>query len=293
MNSLQRGVMAGGRATEYRRQRPDPQRGVVPVGMLMICTIHVPMIRSPHLHPAAVALVPLAGLGLMLLSLPSKASDLNPAEGLRLQLAPLVRAVGRPPRAGSAALARDLSVLRWMQSSRDPQLVRHAWMYLDRVPTAFEPAIGSDLTKTAPRIKAGVPAFVKVVEQVKNQLKNSIARPRPFQSHADLKPCLPLERSKSYPSGHATWYTATSLLLADLLPDRRERLLAVGEQGVVARVTCGMHYPSDVEAGQRLAAAGVAQILASDAWKRFKASVQEEVKALMVPPPAGLPLLFD
>ena len=265
----------------------------VSMGMLMICSTYVPMLRSTHLHPVAVSLAPLAGLGLMLLSLPSKASDLNPAEGLRLQLAPLAKAVGQPPRAGSAALARDLSVLRWMQSSRDPQLVRHAWMYLDRVPTAFEPAIGSDLTKTAPRIKAGVPAFVKVVEQVKNQLKNSIARPRPFQSHADLKPCLPLERSKSYPSGHATWYTATSLLLADLLPKRRERLLAVGEQGVVARVTCGMHYPSDVEAGQRLAAAGVAQILASDAWKRFKASVQEEVKALMVPPPAGLPLLFD
>lgn len=261
--------------------------------MLRISTTTVAMLRASHLHPVAVSLVPLAGLGLMLLPAPSMASDANPAEGLSLQLAPLARAVGQPPRAGSAALARDLSVLRWMQTSRNPQLVRHAWTYLDRVPTAFEPAIGSDLTKTAPRIKAGVPAFVKVVERVKNQLKESIARPRPFLSHADLKPCLPLERSKSYPSGHATWYTATSLLLADLLPQRRERLLAVGRQGVFARVTCGMHYPSDVEAGQRLAAAGVAQILASDAWKRFKASVQEEVKALMLPPPAGLPLLFD
>ena len=215
----------------HRRQRPDPQRmAVVPVGMLMICTI----LRSDDPLSASAssgccAGAPLAGLGLMLL--PSALQGFGCSIRQRacaLQLAPLARAVGRPPRAGSAALARDLSVLRWMQSSRDPQLVRHAWTYLDRVPTAFEPAIGSDLTKTAPRIKAGVPAFVKVVEQVKNQLKNSIARPRPFQSHADLQPCLPLERSKSYPSGHATWYTATSLLLADLLPKRRERLLAVG-----------------------------------------------------------------
>ncbi|EAQ68185.1 PAP2 superfamily protein [Synechococcus sp. RS9909] len=251
------------------------------------------MLRSFRLRSLPASIAPLAGLGLVLMAPVSRAADANPAAGLTLQVAPLAKAVGQPPRAGSAALARDLSVLRWIQTSRDPQQVRHAWTYLDRVPTAFEPAIGADLSKTAPRIKAGVPAFVKVVETVKDQLKESIARPRPFLSHADLQPCLPLERSKSYPSGHATWYTATSLLLADLLPQRRERLLAVGEQGVAARVTCGVHYPSDVEAGQRLAAAGVAQILASVQWQRFKASVQEEVKALMVPPPAGLPLLFD
>ena len=73
----------------------------------------------------------------------------------------------------------------------------------------------------------------------------------------------------------------TSLLLADLLPERRERLLQVGRQGMAASVTCGMHYPSDVEAGQRLAEAVALQIIGSLQWKQFKTSVHPEIKALM------------
>lgn len=201
--------------------------------------------------------------------------------------------MGRPPLQGSEALKRDLDTLRWQQISRDPGLVGHAWGNLDRVIGRFEAAIGSDLTKTAPTIRSGVPQFVHLVDEVKDKLKNAIGRPRPFLSHRDLKPCLPRGYSKSYPSGHSTWYVTTSLLLADLLPDRRERLLQVGRQGMAARLTCGMHYPSDVEAGQRLAEAAALQIIGSAQWKQFKTSVQPEVRALMQPPSAGLPVVYD
>ncbi|KGG28252.1 PA-phosphatasee related phosphoesterase [Prochlorococcus sp. MIT 0702] len=54
------------------------------------------------------------------------------------------------------------------------------------------------------------------------------------------------------------------MLLADLLPERRVRLLAIGQQGITAQVLCAIHYPSDVEAGQRLESAAVEQILSSD-----------------------------
>ena len=122
-------------------------------------------------------------------------------------------------------------------------------------------------------IRSGVPQFVHLVDDVKNKLKDAIGRQRPFLSHRELKPCLPREYSESYPSGHSTWYVTTSLLLADLLPERKERLLQVGRQGMAARVTCGMHYPSDVEAGQRLAEAAAFQIIGSPQWKQFKRSV--------------------
>ena len=184
-------------------------------------------------------------------------------------------------------------MLRWQQFARDSELVGHAWSYLGREIGRFQAAIGSDFEKTAPRIGAGLPRFVHLVDEAKNQLKVAHNRSRPFLTHPDLKPCLPLESSQSYPSGHATWYVSTSLLLADLLPERRERLLAVGRQGMAARVTCGMHYPSDVEAGQRLGEAAVKQILLSSQWQQFKRSVQPEVKALMTPPAAGMPVVYD
>lgn len=217
----------------------------------------------------------------------------NPADGFQLDFSSLANVVGTPPARGSQALKRDLDVLRWQQFSRDSGLVGHAWGYLDREIGRFQPAVGSDLTKTAPMIRSGVPQFVHLVDEVKNKLKNAIGRPRPFLSHRDLTPCLPREYSESYPSGHSTWYVTTSLLLADLLPERRERLLQVGRQGMAARVTCGMHYPSDVEAGQRLAEAAALQIIGSLQWKQFKTSVQPEIKALMQPPSAGLVVVYD
>ena len=217
----------------------------------------------------------------------------NPADGLQLRLAPLADVVGKPPLPGSDGLKRDLAVLRWQQFARNSELVEQSWSYLDWDIGRFQAAIGSDFWDTAPRIRKGVPKFVHLVSEVEHELKNAIGRIRPFLNHSDLKPCLPRDYSKSFPSGHATWYVTTSLLLADLMPERRERLLVVGRQGMAARVTCGMHYPSDVEAGQRLAKAAVDQILLSAQWQRFKHSVQPEVKALLAPPAAGMPVVYD
>jgi acid phosphatase (class A) len=112
-------------------------------------------------------------------------------------------------------------------------------------------------------------------------------------AHADIKPCVPKEPGYSFPSGHATFYSATSVLLADLLPERRERIMEVGKSVGANRVICAMHYPSDIEAGVRLGQAGAAQILQSSAWKQFKAraDVQAEVNAIKAIPANNLPLI--
>ena len=110
-------------------------------------------------------------------------------------------------------------------------------------------------------------SILKIVNNVKDDLKDKYKRPRPFISHSDIKPCLPLESSFSHPSGHSTWYASTALLLADLMPERRERLIQIGCQGGYRRVYCGMHYPSDVIAGERLAKAITADIIASPEWQ--------------------------
>ena len=38
-------------------------------------------------------------------------------------------------------------------------------------------------------------SFLKIVNNVKDDLKDKHKRPRPFISHSDIKPCLPLESS--------------------------------------------------------------------------------------------------
>ena len=224
---------------------------------------------------------------------PVAAAPDDPALGLALNGAKYRVVLGLPPAAGSRAEFDDLAILRWIQRSRSPESIVSSWSYLDRNPGRFSAAIGSDLLKGAPAVAHGLLAFMKRIDAVKDELKDQIARPRPYVSHPELRPCLPLESTWSFPSGHATWYAAAAQLLADLLPERRQRLLQVGLQGGFARSTCGVHYPSDVLASQRLGEAISRDVIASPQWQRFKEQSRPALQSLLSPAPAGLPVLID
>ncbi len=231
--------------------------------------------------------------GSLALAGPAFAQSADPAAGLVLQPAAYRAVIGKPPAPGSRQELDDLAILRWNQRSRTPAGIVHSWRFLNRNLSVFDAAVGADLARTSPSLYAGLPAFLKRADGLKDQLKDAVARPRPFVNHPDLKPCLPLEGSWSFPSGHATWFATASLLLADLLPERRERLLPVGLQGGYVRAYCALHYPSDVLASQRLAEAISQEVIASPQWRTFKQQVAEERSRLLLPPPAGLPLLSD
>ena len=213
------------------------------------------------------------------------------AAGLVLPAGRYAALVGEPPAPGSRGEADDLAILRWLQLSRTGEAASRTWSFLSRSLSRFDAAVGADLNRTAPTLTAGLPSFLRVITTVKDELKTTHARPRPFLAQADLRHCLPLEDSPAYPSGHALWYAAAGQLLADLLPERRERLLEVGRQGGFARVTCGVHYPSDVLASQRLATAMAADVIASPQWRAFRERVRNEGVRLQQLPARELPAL--
>lgn len=214
-------------------------------------------------------------------------------QGLTLDLPSLIRITGLPPAPASQALQEDLAILRWLQANRTPQMVAGTWMTLGRDADVFSPALGVDMSKTTPMIEAGLRPFLALIDAAADRIKRQVGRPRPYDSHADLRPCLPPEAGFSFPSGHSSWYTAAALLLADLVPERRPRLEEMGRHGAANRVMCGVHYPSDVLAAQRFARAAVDQILASPQWQRFRSDplVQDEVQRVRQARPEALPLL--
>jgi len=236
----------------------------------------------PALLAALVATAPAAGR-----------AEPSVPEAVVLDPAPLSRAVGQPPARGSATARQDLAILLWLQQARTPELISGSWTLLERNPVSFSRALGVDMAKTTPVLNSALKAFLKPVDAVKDQLKDRYQRPRPFVTYAQIQPCLPLEKGASFPSGHSTWYRAASELLADLVPERRERLLAVGRHGGNSRVFCAVHYPSDVEAGQRLGAAAAAQLIQSPQWQAFKrsAELQAELDAVRRVPDSALPEL--
>ena len=89
-------------------------------------------------------------------------------------------------------------------------------------------------------------------------------RPRPFMANG-APMCTPDEEEAlrgdgSYPSGHTAVGWAWALVLAELMPERAEDILARGIAYGESRVVCNVHWRSDVVAGRTYGAAAVARV---------------------------------
>jgi acid phosphatase (class A) len=67
----------------------------------------------------------------------------------------------------------------------------------------------------------------------------------------------------SYPSGHATFGTVCTILLAAMVPEKRAALFARNLDYDHSRMVVGAHFPSDLEAG-RIAGTLAAELLLQD-----------------------------
>ncbi len=114
-------------------------------------------------------------------------------------------------------------------------------------------------------------------------------RQRPYQLDAHLS-LGPPEPSFGYPSGHSTRGTVEALLLADLFPEKKEAILAIGRKIGWDRVLIGKHFPTDIYAGRVLGQAIVRNLMARPAFQHDLAEAKAEVQAarqLNVPTPTA------
>ena len=95
---------------------------------------------------------------------------------------------------------------------------------------------------------------------------------------AGLEPCLRRIGGLSYPSGHSTIAHVFALILADLVPERRAEFLARADAAALNRVIGGVHHPSDIEAGKRLADLLYAEFLKSPAFRADQEALQQYLK---------------
>jgi acid phosphatase (class A) len=260
---------------------------------------------SPRSWPTTIHLgraLALLGTGLIAFGLAAPTAVLPPgaiavepsaARGLRLDDAELRRVTGSPPAPGSAEASEDLAILLWLQYYRTPEMEAASWLLIDRNISGFSRALGNDLGSGNPILLEGLGDFLAPVVRINTAIKREVGRVRPYLSYTELHNCLPREATPSFPSSHATWFRAMGELMADLVPDRRERLRQVGLQGGANRVLCGVHYPSDVAAGQRLGAEAARQIIASPQWRAFRQDprLQQELGRLRNVPDGQLPML--
>jgi acid phosphatase (class A) len=113
------------------------------------------------------------------------------------------------------------------------------------------------------------------------EIKKKYNRQRPFTVDDRIKPCVFEEASASYPSGHALRGILWASLLSEMFPEHRDALMARGRQFGDDRVIAGVHWPSDVEAGQKLGAEIARKLLDNPDFKNDLQHAREECLTTM------------
>ena len=149
---------------------------------------------------------------------------------------------------------------------------------------AFQPVMGGDFTaRTYPETRRVLDRLLLPLGVAIVLAKDHYARPRPFVADAGLPTCMKtgsnIRADGSYPSGHAAFGWGWALVLAELAPARADEILLRGREYGDSRIVCGLHYPSDVEAGRTLAAAAVARLHGDDGFRRAVDSARKEIVA--------------
>jgi acid phosphatase (class A) len=77
-----------------------------------------------------------------------------------------------------------------------------------------------------------------------------------------------VDDAPSYPSGRSAFGSATGLVLAAMDPDLRDRFLARIEDFGYSRLISGVHFRTDVYAGQLVGATAAATLLGNEDFLR-------------------------
>ncbi len=107
-------------------------------------------------------------------------------------------------------------------------------------------------------------------------LKFRYDRIRPYRLDPTLE-AISDPNFPAYPSGHSSNSYVAALVLAELLPEKRQALLANAAELAFSREILGVHYASDSESGERFGHAFVERLLQSP---RFRADLELAKKEL-------------
>ena len=185
-----------------------------------------------------------------------------------------------PPAMGTPEQAADMAAVMLVHGTCTTNEAIAAFSEKEFDVFNFTPAVGAwFLTENLPKTTAFFQRVLTDAATVTDQAKDLWKRPRPFMVYPALGSGK-LEKSFSYPSGHSTESMVLALVLADLLPDKKDAVLAKARQIGWHRIQIARHYPTDIYAGRVFALAIVRDLKASPAYQKDFAAAQAELTAL-------------
>jgi acid phosphatase (class A) len=175
----------------------------------------------------------------------------------------------------------ELAELQALQTSRTPEMVAHASADYTRTVERFLAGMSSPIKVES--VGAAEPLFkcaAEITEDAVGKAKMKFHRTRPYELPGNGLQVLKRISSNddpSFPSGHAAFGAVTGLVLSEMIPEMRERISARIEDFGFSRLVSGVHFRSDVYAGEISGSAVAASLLANDG---FRSQLEETKPAL-------------
>jgi len=197
--------------------------------------------------------------------------------------APLPYEVPPPPKAGPV-VDMDMTLARALRavpgSPEEDEAIGDAQAYLPPdIMVRFSNAAHLRLNpKTRPILLYMLSRALPEAGRYVRHWKEAYPRSRPYVVDSTIKPCYDrlVNPRESYPSGHAANGLAAAMVIAEVVPARRQALLARGIHYGNNRIVCGVHYQSDVYQGQLVAADYMAVLLRNAAFQADLECAQAE-----------------
>ena len=186
-----------------------------------------------------------------------------------------------PPANASAREAAEIAELKAIAAARTPEQFAAATADAkDETGDWFASAIGPDFDFAKLPATARLLADIGETEDtVAKGAKKYFRRDRPWIVAPDLQTCTPRKpgpAQNSYPSGHSTRAFAMGVTLAHLMPAKAQPILARAALYAEERLICGVHFRSDIVAGEALGTAIALQLQQSpDFRKEYDAAAAE------------------
>jgi acid phosphatase (class A) len=194
----------------------------------------------------------------------------------------VTRVLAPPPSTDSVTTQTELAVIHGLEQSRTQQQVAAARADdLEQDIFIFRDLVGQDFTALQLPLTAALSRHIHSDESIVTKpLKTIYARARPFQYDSTLKPvCTLTDERSSYPSGHTVSGYLMALTLVQMLPEKQAQIMKRAEDYAHNRIVCGVHYPSDIEAGRDVAYLMFGYMLANPRFQEELSAAREETRS--------------
>jgi acid phosphatase (class A) len=193
-----------------------------------------------------------------------------------------------PPAVDSPRTKAEIAELHRLAAERSPERLAQAKRDSDledarAIAAALGPAFELSRFPASARLFADLRHEDSVAAK---QAKAYFKRPRPFEVDG---PAINVcedghDHNNSYPSGHATMGYAAAAVMADLMPGNAQVILAHTADYTESRLYCGVHYRSDLLAGEVLANVLVQKLMTKPAFQAELEAARAELTAAHIAP---------